>query len=572
MKHIKISVAVMVLSLLASLSFGAQSAVTSIEALGTSAKLGDLRGAVNTKLGTVESNRQDHETRVAALESLIGARPWVIQTTAPADTTLLWFDSDQVADAIVFKVHNGTAWVQQAIGEGGSYTLPTATADTLGGIKVGSRLTITDGVLSADVQTTDISGKQDTLVSGTNIKTVNGSSILGSGDLTVGEGGGIAHATSDGNYYASRNGAWASLAGVFAASLGVDDNYVTDAEKVKLSNLSGTNTGDQTTITGNAGSATVLQTARTIGGVSFNGSANINLPGVNTAGNQNTTGTAAGLTAQYIDWSASSGGSSIANKPTLGTSAQYDVGTAVGNIVRLGDDGSGNAALPFTLDLMDLTSGGTAINPPGTSGYALTANTSGVITWAAMSGGLASTDIDTSAELRAILTDEVGTGAAYFVGGALGTPASVTLTNGTGLPVSGITSSTSTALGLGSVELGHASDTTIARSSAGIATIEGVPITRTIVSGTSALGTSEIASGACASIVTTTATGTATTDVIEWGFNTRISQVTGYSGATTGALRIDAYPTANNVNFEVCNTTAAAITPGAVTLNWAVRR
>lgn len=32
---------------------------------------------------------------------------------------------------------------------------------------------------------TDISGKQDTLVAGTNIKTINGSSILGSGDLTV---------------------------------------------------------------------------------------------------------------------------------------------------------------------------------------------------------------------------------------------------------------------------------------------------------------------------------------------------------------------------------------------------
>jgi hypothetical protein len=41
-----------------------------------------------------------------------------------------------------------------------------------------------------------------------------------------------------------------------------------------------------------------------------------------------------------------------------------------------------------------------------------------------------------SANLRAALTDEVGTGAAYFVGGALGTPASGTLTNATGLPVS----------------------------------------------------------------------------------------------------------------------------------------
>jgi len=43
---------------------------------------------------------------------------------------------------------------------------------------------------------------------------------------------------------------------------------------------------------GNSSTSTILETARTIGGVSFNGSANINLPGVNTAGNQNTTGTA----------------------------------------------------------------------------------------------------------------------------------------------------------------------------------------------------------------------------------------------------------------------------------------
>ena len=51
-------------------------------------------------------------------------------------------------------------------------------------------------------------------------------------------------------------------------------------------------TGD---VTGNADSATILATARNIGGVSFNGSADINLPGVNASGNQNTTGTAANL-------------------------------------------------------------------------------------------------------------------------------------------------------------------------------------------------------------------------------------------------------------------------------------
>lgn len=42
-----------------------------------------------------------------------------------------------------------------------------------------------------------------------------------------------------------------------------------------VTSLSGTNTGDQTTVSGNAGSATILQNARTINGTSFNGSANI---------------------------------------------------------------------------------------------------------------------------------------------------------------------------------------------------------------------------------------------------------------------------------------------------------
>lgn len=58
----------------------------------------------------------------------------------------------------------------------------------------------------------------------------------------------------------------------------------------------------------------------------------------------------------------------------------------------------------------------------------------------------------------------------------LGTPTSVTLTNATGLPVAGITASTSTALGVGSVELGHATDTTLSRSAAGVLAVEGVVV------------------------------------------------------------------------------------------------
>lgn len=57
----------------------------------------------------------------------------------------------------------------------------------------------------------------------------------------------------------------------------------------------------------------------------------------------------------------------------------------------------------------------------------------------------------------------------------LGTP-TISLASATGLPISGITSSTSTALGLGSLELGHATDTTLARVSAGVVSIEGVTV------------------------------------------------------------------------------------------------
>ena len=83
-----------------------------------------------------------------------------------------------------------------------------------------------------------------------------------------------------------------------------------------------------------------------------------------------------------------------------------------------------------------------------------------------------------SANLRALLSDETGTGIAYFVGGALGTPSSATLTNATGLPASGLVASTSQAVGFGSIELGHASDTTISRTGAGDIAVEGNAVYR----------------------------------------------------------------------------------------------
>jgi len=97
-------------------------------------------------------------------------------------------------------------------------------------------------------------------------------------------------------------------------------------------------------------------------------------------------------------------------------------------------------------------------------------------------------------------------------------------------------------------------------------------LTYTVASGTAALGTSAIASAACATAVTVSATGVATTDVVSASFNGDPTAVTGYVPLTAGMLTIIPYPTANNVNFKVCNNTSASITPGAITLNWRVVR
>jgi hypothetical protein len=53
--------------------------------------------------------------------------------------------------------------------------------------------------------TSQLSGKQDTLVSGTNIKTINGETILGEGDITIQAGGTVDTAMSDTSENAVQN-------------------------------------------------------------------------------------------------------------------------------------------------------------------------------------------------------------------------------------------------------------------------------------------------------------------------------------------------------------------------------
>jgi len=91
-------------------------------------------------------------------------------------------------------------------------------------------------------------------------------------------------------------------------------------------------------VTGNADTATALETARNIGGVSFDGTANINLPGVNTSGNQDTSGTAANAT--VLETARTIGGVSFDGSANINLSGV----NAAGN-----QDTSGNAATATTL-------------------------------------------------------------------------------------------------------------------------------------------------------------------------------------------------------------------------------
>ena len=125
--------------------------------------------------------------------------------------------------------------------------------------------------------------------------------------------------------------------------------------------------------TGNAATATALETARTIGGVSFNGTANINLPGVNQTGNQNTTGSAATLTTARTIGGVSFDGSANIDLPGVNAAGNQNTsGTAAGlsgtpnitvaDVVAASLDISGNADIDGTLEADAITVDGTALN------------------------------------------------------------------------------------------------------------------------------------------------------------------------------------------------------------------
>ena len=115
-------------------------------------------------------------------------------------------------------------------------------------------------------------------------------------------------------------------------------------------NVTGNTSGTSGSTTGNAATATALATARNIGGVSFDGTGNIDLPGVNATGTQNTSGQA-GTVARTrgkdykSDWGSSSSPISFEVKVITKTSAHPYTG--VGSSSAYTIDGVEGAVLNF---------------------------------------------------------------------------------------------------------------------------------------------------------------------------------------------------------------------------------
>ena len=77
--------------------------------------------------------------------------------------------------------------VQTSLGKADTALQSEQYKGTVTGVKInGTTKNPSSGVVDLGTVITDISGKQDKLVSGTNIKTINGMPILGEGDIAVG--------------------------------------------------------------------------------------------------------------------------------------------------------------------------------------------------------------------------------------------------------------------------------------------------------------------------------------------------------------------------------------------------
>jgi hypothetical protein len=245
------------------------------------------------------------------------------------------------------------------------------------------------GTLTGDV-TGDVSGSAATVTGAAQ------SAITSLGTLTTLS---VDNITINGNDISSTAGTDLTLTPLSGQQLVLDGTVIVDAGVVTGA-TSITSTAFVGGLTGNASTATALANARTLGGVSFDGSANINLPGVNTAGNQNTTGSAATLTTARTLGGVSFDGSANINLPgvnaagsqnTTGSAATLTTARTLGGVSF---DGSANINLPGVNAAGNQNTSGTAANLSGTPNITVGTISSGNTTTTGYLRGPASFTID----------------------------------------------------------------------------------------------------------------------------------------------------------------------------------
>ena len=144
------------------------------------------------------------------------------------------------ADSVQWaNVLNKPSWVK-------SSTKPSYTAAEVGALPAETTIPSKTSELDNDSK----------FVKGTELKTINGNSIVGSGNIEIsGTGSGIADAPSDGQTYGRKNGAWAAIASSTGGSVDISDLYIRISQ---IAEISGTCTDeDYSTLKGYADNGTV---------------------------------------------------------------------------------------------------------------------------------------------------------------------------------------------------------------------------------------------------------------------------------------------------------------------------
>lgn len=256
-----------------------------------------------------------------------------------------------------FAIYNGSIW--EPVGTSASVTSVNSLTGsvqlnpTLSGNNVG----ITGGTSTIDISTATGVANKLPLAGGTLTGALNGTTISTTGSINsnstiysnsnIAESSGYQLNAITSGYSTTGSYGWITAGGAAARTLlslngnggnvsigtTTDSGYKLDVNgtgrftgALIASNLSGTNTGDQTSVSGNAGTATALQTARNIQGVSFNGTADINP--INGTGFVKATGTTLSYdNSTYLTTSTAASTYAPLNSPTFTGTPSLPTGT-----------------------------------------------------------------------------------------------------------------------------------------------------------------------------------------------------------------------------------------------------